>query len=354
MEMKEQTSRFFHNEKTFKLSGTPNGCCAVIKTTGTCELYTAEGKKAVTVSDALDGMLLNDGFYFIEHMPSKDSPLNMSALINLPVWSLFDKAGSLVMTDITECEVYANGWYRIVKNNYQTLYRDDHSEVAKDFTQCVVFFGGYGLRCNEKFYRYADWRLFNAKGEFLRPTCNTIALLGNGLVLQHNEPFEKGCKLYNPTNGEVIEKDILDYQTFPNGRFVLTIQKPSCCNTFDPASCQRLSYIYEPDGTRISTGTKDATFLPDGRFCQAYTGRLFALYHANGLLVTDEVWSIEVAGNYYLTEYEGITTLFNNQGENLGEGFELIRFQDNFTLVADKKDYHLFNQYGEVLTFPEE
>ncbi len=343
MENNAKPFRFFYISGGTRLSGTANGCFAVITAENKCTLYNAKGEKVINEVEAFDGKLLNDGAYFLQHLPRRDSLRGKSFLLNIAVWSLFDKNGDLLLEDIDKCKIYANGWYQISKDEHHQLYRADHTLAAEGFTQCAVYETGYALRNNQKYYRYADWGMYTPEGEYLELVHDAISILGNGLVLQHIPGSQELYDLYDVEKNEKIAKEVTNYYYFPNGRFVLT---------FEDQSSGKFYNLYEPDGRRLGVSTQNARYLPDGRFIQYHNGRISALYRQNGLLQTDDIWTVEVAGNYYLIGFENEETLYNDKGKDLGNGYCLVYWLKNFALFENEQEYHLFNQYGDVLTFP--
>jgi len=343
MTTKAKASRFFYTLGRTKISGTATGCFAVITAENKCSLYNAKGEKVVSEINAFDGMLLNDDSYFLLRLPAKDSPRAHSYLLNVPVWSLFDKNGTLLLADQDACKIYPNGWYRVTQNDHHQLYRADHTLVAEGFSQCAVYTNGYALRNNPPYYKYADWRMYTPEGELVYNTRDTISILGNGFPLQRSGGLEETFSLYNIAENEIIAKNIVGFHYYPNDRFILTFEDPKH---------GKFSQIYTPDGCRFGISTQNAMLLPDGRFVQYHNNRISALYRKNGLIETDDIWTVEVAGNYYLIGFENVETLYNDKSEDLGEGYCLINWLKNFVLLENEQEYRLFNQYGEVMTFP--
>ncbi|MCM1324740.1 MAG: hypothetical protein NC218_11525 [Acetobacter sp.] len=324
-----------------EICGTANGCFTVKTTNDKHHLFTANGTFLQSNIEANAARVLDDGSCFLHHCPRKNSPLSHSFVRNRPVWDLYTPGEALRLQDLSDCTIYANNWYCVTKDDRRQLYRADHTLAAENFTQCAVFPNGYALRTNATYYKYADWQLFLPDGTFVRNAHSVEAILGNGLLLINSSPEQ--YRLYDIENDELIVSKISAYQPFLNGKFVLSFEE-DCFGTTNK--------LYAPDGHRLSTGTVDAVFLPDGRFIQFHNQRISALYRPNGLLHSDEVWSYEIAGNYYLLSYEGEDTLYNDKSEDLGSGYGIVGIDENFSLFENEQAYHLFNQYGEVLTLP--
>lgn len=339
---KETNSRFFYETKSMKMSGTANGCFCVT-TKEKCKFYNAKGELQIALSEnAVDGKLLNDNYYLLQQDRRQNHP-QKACLSNHPVWSLFDNCGNLVDENIDECEVYANGWYRLQKDNRQQLYTSEHQLMETGFSECMVFANGYALRCNDPSYKYSNWNIRAQNGAHIYHAENTMAIVGNGLVLFHNGP--EYCTLYDPFNDKTLAERIFDFQVFPNGRFIITVEEKEYHST---------SVLYQPNGKRLGVRTRGATFLPDGRFITYEGSRAAALYRRNGFLETPNIWKSKIAGNYYFLEFEDGNILYDAEGNEVGREYMLTDWKENFTLVANKKGYHLFNQFGKVLTFPEE
>lgn len=327
------------------ISTVPNGCFALLFENNEAHLYNAYGKCIKKLPHALDVKPLNNASYFVKHLPDKNSYLSRSIFCNTPVWSLYNKDDTVLLADLSDCTVYANDWYSTVKNGQKKLFRADHSLAAENFTQCAVFKNGYALRINETYYKYADWKLFKPDGSFMRVVRCVEEIIGDGLILVRNSPYDLAC-LYDFEYDEMFVKDIRDYQTFSNGRFGLTIESKSGEITHK---------MYNGAGHRISvTAPADIKFLPDARFIQFNNNLVCGIHYANGLLITDEIWRYAIAACYYITEYEGVTTLYNDKSEDLGDGYSLIDADETFALFENEQAYHLFNQYGEVLSLPME
>lgn len=335
-------SRFSYTLGSTKISGSPNGCFALITAENKCTLFNAEGA-IVVIKNALDGMLLNDGSYFLLRLPTKKSFNGYSSSQNTPVWSLFNKKGTLLMDDLDDCRLYPNGWYRVTKNNHHQLYRADHTLAAEEFSQCAVYPNGYALRNSQTYHKYASWRMYTPQGDFIYNARDTVAILGNGLPLQYDNDSKDLFYLYDAEKDKLLAKNITGSYYFPNGRFVLA---------FQDMELGRYSKIYEPNGQRFGVSIQNAKFLPDGRFIQYRNNQISGLYSENGLIETDDIWTMEVAGNYYLTGFKYEETLYNDKGKNLGTGYSMMSWLRNFVLLEREQAFHLFNQYGEVMTFP--
>lgn len=326
-----------------EIYGTANGCFAIKTTDGMFHLHRADGSYIDSIK-ALNVCVFNDGSWFAQELPLADSPRTKSFLLSEPIWNHYNADGQLIEQDIDKCEIYANDWYCITKNGKLMLFNANHQLIAENFKQCAVFKNGYALRTNETYYKFADWRIYTPEQTYVNHVSNAAAILGDGFPLVYrlmgkDTPL-KGL-VYEPESGEVIANNVCNVQTFPNGKFILT---------FPDKIYGEVSKLYAPSGQRLSTGTTDSVFLPDGRFIQLISKRTSALYRPNGLLHSDEVWGYELAGNYYTLSYESGDTLYNDKGEDIGDGYGLQSWKDNFALFENEQAYHLFNQNGCVLS----
>lgn len=337
---------YFKKTAVKGIIGSVNGTFALKTEDNRLHLHTADGTYLKSIV-AADARLLNDNSCFVYEPPLTNSLYANSFLQTQLVWNLYAPDGKLMLQDCKVCELYANGWYRIVKNDKHYLYDDKHNLMACGFKQCAVFKNGYALRTNEVYYQFADWQIFSPDKTQIGYYRNVGALLGDGLFLTyHFVPTPNGKhknygKLYEPETDELIASNICNAKTFPNGKFVLT---------FADKDFGLSAKMYAPNGQRISTAASEAEFLPDGRFIQFHNNRISAVYRANGLFSTDEVWNYELAGNYYLLGYNGVDTLYNDKGEDLGENYGLLGFEENIALFENEQAYHLFNQNGHVLS----
>lgn len=342
---------YFKNAAVEGICGNANGSFALKLANGRFQLFTADGTFLKSI-EALDVRILNDNSCFVQELPKAGSSRTVSFLQNRAVWNLYAPDGRMMLRELDSCETYANGWYQTEKDNCRYLYNEQHELVVKGFKQCAVFKNGYALRTNERYYECADWQVYAPDKTYWGHYSNVGAILGDGLFLVYRysnpktTPLQRTGDLFEPESGEKFISGICGFKTFPNGRFVLM---------FESTGFGETSRLYAPTGQRLSTAISDAYFLPDGRFAQLHQKRISAIYRPNGLLHSDEVWTIEIAGNYYLWNYGNIETLYNDKGEDLGDGYGLVTYENNFALFENEQAYHLFNQNGCVLSldFPE-
>ncbi len=337
---------YFKESAVTGICGSANGTFALKTADNKFHLFAADGTFLKSIQ-ATDVRILNDNSCFVYEPPRADSILAVSFLQIQQIWNLYAPDGKLMLQDLSSCEIYANGWYRVVKDDKQYLYDGRHNLIAAGFKSCAVFPKGYALRSNETYYEYADWQVYSPDKTYVKPFRNISAILGDGLFLGYRYASAETSRiqhlgsLYDTESDEALVSGICGYKTFPNGKFILM---------FEDKVYGRTAKIYAPDGHRLSTGTCEAVFLPDGRFIQLVNKRISALYRPNGLLCTDEVWNYEIAGNYYLLGYEGIETLYNDKGKDLGNGYGLIAYENNLALFENEQACHLFNQNGHVLS----
>lgn len=332
------------------ISGTANGCFA-IKTDGKVHLYTADGIRFKTI-EANDARILNDRSYFAQEFPCKSNLRTAAFLKDNGVWNLYAPDGTVLLSDCDTCKVYANGWYQTEKYHCRHLYNEKHQLVAKDYKQCFVFNRGYALRSNALYYATADMIVYAADGTYLRHISDVSEILGDGLFLVYHyvnlkdDHLQMVGDLIDPETGEKIVSNICAHKSFPNGRFVLTFENDT---TGTDEATEKGSRMYFPDGQKLSARVTASTFLPDGHFI-SYQKRIIGIYRPNGIVKNFDVWSYEIAGNYYLLNYENTEILYNDKGEELGEGYELIAYEQNFALFENEQAYHLFNQNGNILS----
>ncbi len=324
------------------ISGSPNGCFCLHtkdeKGQKKLFLFNQNGKCIVQNLEARDAALLNDNAYFTVDFP--DCRKLFDCFITLHAAD-----GTPIKRHLSTFQVYRNGWYMITEGEHQKLYTESHNLVAEDFSQCAVYPSGYAIRSNCTCYKYADWTRFTVDGQFINHSHNIAAILGDGFPLAYNAD-DKDFLLYDLTGTEVLVRHIESFQTFPNGRFCLSISA---------AYNQEFVRIFDADGTPSSILDDVLTCLPDGRFLSYFTGRVLALYRSDGFMALSGTWrGCQLAGNYYLLNDGKTTTLFNDKSENLGKGYVLEAFAENFSLLKNEGAFHLFNQYGEVLSLPYE
>ncbi len=204
---------------------------------------------------------MNDNSCFVYEPPRADSILAVSFLQIQQIWNLYAPDGKLMLQDLSSCEIYANGWYRVVRHNL----------IAAGFKSCAVFPKGYALRSNETYYEYADWQVYSPDKTYVKPFRNISAILGDGLFLGYRYASAETSRiqhlgsLYDTESDEALVSGICGYKTFPNGKFILM---------FEDKVYGRTAKIYAPDGHRLSTGTCEAVFLPDGYGLIAYENNL--------------------------------------------------------------------------------
>ncbi len=327
-----------------EIAGFANGCFSVLARDKTGApvffLYNAKGECIVPNVRAEKAVLLNSNAYITVDYPDKPR------LFNYYLTTLHAPNGLLIKKHLAAFKVYANGWYLLHTGDCNELYNANHELIAKGFSQCVVYDSGYALRANATYYQYADWRLFDANGVYLGNCRNIAAILGDGLPLMYDME-KQSFSLLDQSGNVTIAHSIEGFKNFPNGRFVL-----SFCKGIPE---QHYLKIFDANGKAYPAIDADAICLPDGRFLHCFNSKSYALYCRNAIMASTPLWwHYQLAGNYYLLHVDGVNTLFNDKQEDLGEGYTLEGVSENFTLCKNEGAYHLFNQYGNVLSLPYE
>lgn len=335
---------FLDNTKANEIFGYANGCFAISATNAENQpvffLFNQKGECQKANLHVRQAMLLNDNSYITIDYPDKPKLFDNFVTLHAP-------DGTPVKKYLAAAEIYVNGWYRLNDGEHNELYTDKHELVAKNFSQCFVHNKGYAIRTNHSYYKFADWHLFDKEGQIIG-SCNTVAkILGDGFPLAYD--LDERCfLLYDQSGKELLVRNVEEFQTFPNGRFVLVIT-PSHLTGKD----NRYIKIFDTAGTSFTALDDGSICLPDGRFLCYFSSRAFALYGRNGIMVSSPLWwQYQLAGNYYLLHVNDVNTLFNDKQEDLGEGYVLEAVAGNFTLLKNEGAFHLFNQYGHVLSLP--
>jgi len=191
---------------------------------------------------------------------------------------------------------------------------------------------GSAVRCEQD-----TWQLFSACGCPLRLVSDVVDFVGDGNILVADD--DKVMKLVSFDGTVLVDTPITSYEMFPNGRFVLV---------FIDGNMR----MFEPDGRRKSELVKNSVFMPDGCFVYYENNLLINVYRPDGILDRREIYSFEKAGYYYLFSgefYNG--ALYNDEGEEIGKDYVLLKRQENFCLFEHNGNYELFNQFGKVATF---
>lgn len=335
----------YYGNKLIEVNGSPNGTFSLLigdnEANETLTLFDAKGKIIAKNLPAVNAGILNDNSYFLGQTWEQAKKFKTCLFDPEFVITMYDAKGNVLSTNIEEYKIYANGWYMLCINDQKQLYRDDHTLMAKDFTQCEVFTNGYALRDNETFYKYADWKVYTPDGKYIGRCRNVERILGDGFFLCYN--FEKKAYvLVDIKNEPQTDVNILEVQEYANGRFNLFRLYPEGKIT----SC-----LYNSDGTSFGEQDRCARYLPDGLFLMHNDDDTITIYNHDGSIKIDKVHQIITAGSYYFVNTGDKTTFYNDKSEALGDEYTLIKNEDNFVLVAYTKqnekrptNYCLFSQ----------
>lgn len=251
------------------------------------------------------------------------------------VGAMLTAQGLAYKTGIDDFNIFANGWYWLSILGVKKLFNSEHQQVAQNFSQVQMFNIGYALR--EENDEPDRWQLFSFSGVPLRVEHHVVEFLGDGNILVADE--DKLMKLFSFGGKMLGVKPILKFEKMVNGCFVLTYVDGT-------------ERMFLPAGCPLSVIVQNVQFLPDGCFVH-YDGKLIdGVYRSDGILDRREIYSYEKAGNYYLFTSEFDTgVLYDDDGQEIGKDYVLLKQMENFCLFECNGRYELFNQFGRVAQF---
>ena len=291
-----------------------------------CYLFDANGKVFLSGQSDLEfGAVLADGYTLVKERVGHK-------------FMLCDASFCPVYAGIEKFQTFPNDWYELQIGAYKRLFNAKHQLMAKGYGQCAVFNAGYYL---DEDGDGAVWNVYLPDGEYKGVVENVVSFVGDGNRLVEKERSE-ACDVVG-FNGKLILEDVFSsvYQ-FPNGRFVLKF------------AVDGTEKMFSPDGRPMNARTKGVQILPDGRFVVYVEPghRIIGLYDRNGIVTKNEVWQLQMAGNYYLIEAEHVKgRLFDDNMTACGDGYCLVTALGDFALFEHNgPKLELFNRNGKVFT----
>ena len=292
-------------------------------------MHEFQGKQALGV------IILTDGYYLFV----KQSSYHQAGRTHrVPVATLCDEGGHVVLDGIYGFKVFTNGWYVLCFGAKRALYSDKHQMVAEWFDRCVAFGDGYYATQNSWIITSLErsWQLFKHEKQ-LDSLFNVEAFVGTSCLLVRNR--ERKVLLTDLNGKELCRIPVVKHKKLLNNRFVLTMEDGS----------QRL---YLPDGKTLSMAVKDAMLLADGHFVIKDRHLVTGLYGCDGIVeknipVPTKVYDFSLY--YYMLKWFDKSVLYDANGQNLGEGYRVIQALENFLLTERAGRVCLFNQFGCAL-----
>lgn len=340
MSLKAEQTFLFRGAPVTEIAGYDNGCFTLttrgkrgaLKQYGFS--YRGEVLHEFQGKNGLEVVMMNDGYYLrVEY----GKGYHAGVLNPVKTATLFDEAGHEVASGIYGFRLFTNNWYILCFGAARVLFNNKHEKVADWFGRCIAFGDGYYATQSDWLITSLEhcWQLYK-QGERVGQIVDVEDFLGNScLLIRH---YDKTSRLTDLEGNELCRLPVIGYKKLLNNRFVLTFEDGT-------------RRLYRPDGSPLGVAVKDVVLLADGRFVTKDRHLLTGLYGKDGIIEKDV--PVPTAVNdfsyYYILKWFDKSVLYDGNGQNLGEGYELIAAKDNFLLAERAGRVCLFNQYGCAL-----
>lgn len=309
---------------------------------GNVKHYAADNKgsiiKEFSPQQDLEVIMFNDGCYllFSRHKVTFNGSHTPSSEL---IGTFYNARNKAIFGTFYGCKVFPNNWYVLSFGAKRTLYNDKHQMVAEWFGRCFAFGDGYYALQNANWLITSlnhCWQLFHNQKK-IDNLDRVEDFVGNSCMLIKKQ--DKKIYLCN-LKGKMLNKiPIVSWERFLNNRFVLTFENG-------------IKRMFTPEGKPTGVATKDETILADGRFVTMDRHIITGLYGTDGIVETSCETPTEVNNYgmyYYQLHWFEKNMLFDANGQNLGEDYDVIAAKDNFLLTERAGKICLFNQFGCAL-----
>ena len=239
----------------------------------------------------------------------------------------------------SDIELMANGWFVLSFKDGKILCDTIDTVHAKQFKQAQTFLNDmYALSDDDpptelQTNKTSSWKLFDCDDKLLTVYENVLEFVGNGNAL-----VQKGKDVFLLSPYGLEQKvSYCQLKKFTNGRFVLIDENG-------------YKMMYSAEGVPMSQQISQAFYLPDGKFVQQDENHIWYLYNDIGIREKFDLVGYEIVANYYfLYDSADVSFLYDEDGNLVDTGYNLLAHTDDFFVVEKDGCYYLYNRTGQVL-----